>query len=201
MKVNFNRSAFVEALGLITSVVPARTPKPILRCVHIVASEKDVQVGATDLEVGIKYLISEVQVEQAGEAVVQADRLAAIVRESSDEVLTLETDDGNCEITGSDSHFSIYSQEPSQYPAVPNFEGQVDIEIALNDLQTGIEQCLFATAKESSRYAINGVLWEIKGKKLFLVATDGRNKSIYKSNGAHGKTENNSSFKNNVFDR
>ena len=38
----------------------------------------------------------------------------------------------------------------------------------------GIEQCLFATAKESSRYAINGVLWEVKGKKLILVATDGR---------------------------
>jgi DNA polymerase-3 subunit beta len=33
---------------------------------------------------------------------------------------------------------------------------------------------LFATAKESTRYALNGVLWEIKGKKLSLVATDGR---------------------------
>jgi len=35
-------------------------------------------------------------------------------------------------------------------------------------------QCLFATAKESTRYAINGVMWEIKGKKLTFVATDGR---------------------------
>jgi DNA polymerase-3 subunit beta len=41
-------------------------------------------------------------------------------------------------------------------------------------LQSGIEQCLFATAKESSRYAINGVLCEVKGKKMLLVATDGR---------------------------
>lgn len=174
MKINFNRSAFVDALNLITSVVPARTPKPILRCVHIAASEKDIRIGATDLEVGIKYLISEVQVEQEGEAVIPADRLAAIVRESSDDVLMMETNEGNCEIKGSDSHFSIFSQDPSQYPLVPGFEGQVDIEIALDNLQKGIEQCLFATAKESSRYAINGVLWEIKGKKLFFVATDGR---------------------------
>ena len=36
------------------------------------------------------------------------------------------------------------------------------------------QQSLFATAKESTRYAINGVLWEMKGKKLTLVATDGR---------------------------
>jgi DNA polymerase-3 subunit beta len=33
---------------------------------------------------------------------------------------------------------------------------------------------LFATARESTRYAINGVLWEVQGKKLNLVATDGR---------------------------
>ncbi len=174
MKVNFNRTAFVEALGLITTIVPARTPKPILRCVHITSGEQDVSIGATDLEVGIKYLVSEVQVEQDGEVVVQADRLNAIVRESSDEVLTLETTEGACEIKGADSHFSIFGQEPSQYPALPSLEGQVDIELELNNLQAGIEQCLFATAKESSRYAINGVLWEIKGKKLFLVATDGR---------------------------
>jgi len=38
----------------------------------------------------------------------------------------------------------------------------------------GIQQSLFATAKESSRYAINGVLWEVKGKKMMFVATDGR---------------------------
>jgi DNA polymerase-3 subunit beta len=189
MKANFNRLAFVDALNLITSVVPARTPKPILLCVHIIAGEKDVQIGATDLEVGIKYLISEVQVEQAGEAVVPADRLAAIARESSDDVLTMETNEGKCEITGADSHFSIFSQDPSQYPLVPSFEGKIDVEVALDNLQNGIEQCLFATAKESSRYAINGVLWEFKGKKLFLVATDGRRLARSRINLASNPTE------------
>jgi DNA polymerase-3 subunit beta len=174
MKVNFNRAALAEALGLLTSVVPSRTPKPILRCVQIVAEEKDVRICATDLEVGINYIISGVQVEEIGEAVVPADRLAAIVRESVDEVLWLESEEGTCEIKGADSHFKIYGHEPGQYPSVPDFDGAAPIKIALGDLQAGIEQCLFAAAKESSRYAINGVLWEIEGKKLLLVATDGR---------------------------
>jgi len=174
MKANFNRAALAEALGLLTSVVPARTPKPILLCVLVTASQKDVCMGATDLEVGINYTISEVQVEEAGEIAIPADRLAAIVRESNEEVLTLKAVEGACEITGADSHFTIYSQEPSQYPVVPTFEGKPDIELTLGNLQAGVEQSLFATAKESSRYAINGILWEIKGKKLLLVATDGR---------------------------
>ena len=174
MKANFNRSALAEALNLLTSVVPSRTPKPILRCVQITAGEKEVRMCATDLEVGINYLISEVQVDKPGEVIVPADRLAAIVRESVDEVLVLEASEGACKITGADSHFTIYGHEPGQYPIVPGFEGTGDIKISLSNLQAGIEQCLFAAAKESSRYAINGVLWEIKDKKLMLVATDGR---------------------------
>jgi DNA polymerase-3 subunit beta len=174
MKVNFNRAAIADAMGLLTSVVPSRTPKPILRCVKIAAGENEVRMCATDLEVGISYLVGEVQVEQAGEAVVPADRVAAIVRESEDDVLSLEAAEGRCEIRGSDSHFTIYGQEPEQYPLVPSFEGEPGLEVALDKLQEGIDQCLFATAKESTRYAINGVLWELKGKKLSLVATDGR---------------------------
>jgi DNA polymerase-3 subunit beta len=174
MKVNFNRGALGEALGLLTSIVPARTPKPILRCVQITADEKEVRICATDLEIGINYLVSEVQINEAGEIVVPADHLAAIVRESADDILSLEATKGTCEIRGSDSHFTIYGQEPGQYPTVPSFEGNAEMEIALDELQEGIEQCLFATAKESTRYAINGILWEIKGKKLSLIATDGR---------------------------
>ena len=174
MKANFSRGALSEALGLVASVVPSRTPKPILQCVLIRAGDKEVRLLATDLEVGVNYIVSGVQVEEPGEVVVPADRLAAIVRESTDEVLSLKAAEGTCEISGSDSHFTVYGQEPGQYPAVPDFEKGAAMEIALEKLQEGIELCLFATAKESTRYAINGVLWEIKGKKLTLVATDGR---------------------------
>ena len=174
MKVNFNRSALADALALLTSIVPTRTPKPILRCVYICTEQNGLRMCTTDLEVGINYLVGEIQVEEPGEILVQADRLSAIVRESAEEVLTLHATEGTCEISGADSHFTIYGQEPTQYPAVPAFEGKAEVEIAIDNLQKGIDHCLFAAARESSRYAINGVLWEIKGKKLLLVATDGR---------------------------
>lgn len=175
MKVTFNRSALAEALGLVTSVVPSRTPKPVLRCVRVVASGKQVRVCATNLEVGLNYLVSEVEVQREGEIVVEANHFADIVRESFEDVLVLDAKDTTCEIRGADSRFTIYGQDPKQYPNVPSLEaGQADLTISLEQLQSGIEQTLFATAKESSRYAINGVLWEVTGKKMLLVATDGR---------------------------
>jgi DNA polymerase-3 subunit beta len=154
--------------------VPDRTPKPILRCIKIDAAKEGVRIYGTDLEVGVNCLLPAVDVAEAGQAVVPAARLAAIVRESADETLLLQAAEGLCEVKGADSHFSIYGQEPSRYPPEPSFSGAADVEVLLNNLRAGIAQVLYATAKESTRYAINGVLWEIKGKKLTLVATDGR---------------------------
>jgi len=174
MKVQFNREGLNQALTLLTTIVPERTPKPILRCVKIDATKDGVRIYGTDLEVGINYLLPAADVEQPGQTVVPAGRLAAVVRESTDETLLLQAAEGLCEVKGADSHFSIYGQEASQYPPMLAFTGEPDIEVLLDNLRAGISQSLFATAKESTRYAINGVLWEMKGKKLTLVATDGR---------------------------
>ncbi len=174
MKVNFNRTALHEALGLVTSVVPSRTPKPILKSVRITAAEENTRISATDLETGVNCSIKQVEVSQPGETVVPADRFAAIVRESVDDVIKLEASESGCQIKGADSQYMIYTQEPQQYPVVPDFDGKAELDVNLSKLQEGIELCLFSAARESTRYALNGVLWEVKGKKLFLVATDGR---------------------------
>lgn len=174
MKIKFNRLALQEALGLAVSVVPSRTPKPILQCLRITTEDKVVKICATDLEVGITCLVHQVEIEKEGDVVVPADKFASIVRESLDEVIELEAAESTVQITGSDSHFTIYGHEASQYPVVPGFEGDADFEIDLGKLQEGVECTNFAAAKESTRYALNGILWEVEGKKLTLVATDGR---------------------------
>jgi DNA polymerase-3 subunit beta len=174
MKVKFNRAALQEALGLATSVIPSRTPKPILQCLRMTAQKDGVRICATDLEAGIICQVAQAEVVQEGDIVVPADKLSSIVRESVDEVIEIEEAEATVHVKGTDSHFTIYGNEPGQYPVVPEFSGKADIEVALSALQEGIEHSVFAAAKESTRYALNGVLWEVKGKKLTLVATDGR---------------------------
>jgi len=174
MKVQFNRSALQEALGLVTSIIPSRTPKPILQCLHIRAEAGAVHIRSTDLEVGITYKISQAEIQKEGTVVVPADKITSIVRESGDEVIEFEAQDTTVHLRGADSHFTIYGQEASQYPAEPDITGECDLEVSLDRLQEGVEQTVFAAARESTRYALNGVLWEVHGKKLSLIATDGR---------------------------
>jgi len=180
MKVICNRGALLEALMVTANVVQARTPKPVLQCVKLSAADDRLTVAATDLEVAIRYSDNQVQIEQAGETLVPADKLRDIVRESVDDTLSIELTNDTANIKGQDSHFKIYTQKPSDFPPVPDFEGEGDIEIAGGLLKQLVGQTLFAAAKESTRYAFNGVLLTAKGKKINLVSTDGRRLAMAK---------------------
>jgi DNA polymerase-3 subunit beta len=177
MKVITQTSALQDALGLAGSIVATRTPKPVLQCVKLIASKEGgtscLILLATDLEAGFRYQITAVEVEQEGEALVPADRLAGIVRESSEGSLTIETEKEACHVRGAGSKFRILGYDPAEYPAVANFEGEADFEVPAQALSEMIGRTLFAAAKSHSHYAMSGVLWEAKGKKLQLVATDG----------------------------
>jgi DNA polymerase-3 subunit beta len=159
---------------MVGTVAAARTPKPVLQCVKLGTSADGLVLMASDLQVGLRCLVRQVETKAEGEALVAADKLSAIVRESSDDTLSLEMKDANLEVRGGDSRFLIYGRDPKEFPPVSELSGKADLEIKAGVLGAMIERTLYAVARENTRYAINGILWEKKGKKLQLVATDGR---------------------------
>ncbi len=174
MNVNVNRAALFEAVQLASSIVPARTPKPILQCAKLHTSNDKLIVTATDNEITITYSISQLQIVQEGSTVVPADRMTGILRESNDETVSIEVKDAVCEISGTDSHFKVFGQDADDFPVTETADQPASLKIKAQDLKSMISKVTFAAARESSRYAINGVLWECTGKKLRMVATDGR---------------------------
>ncbi len=174
MKVICNRGALLEALTVAGNVVVARTPKPVLQCVKLVAAGDRLTVSATDLEVAIKYTDAQVQVEKEGETLVPADKLRDIVRESTDDTLSFEVVGEQAVIKGADSQFKIYTQRADEFPPIPEQDGPADFTVPGGQLKQLIGQTLFAAAKEGTRYAFNGVLVTVEGSTVKMVSTDGR---------------------------
>jgi DNA polymerase-3 subunit beta len=174
MKLICDRQVLADALAATSIVIASRTPKPILQCVRLTAESDCLTLTAYDQEVGLRYRVTQVEVSKKGETLVPADKLGSIIRESGDETITLESKDDLLHVRGQDSHYQIYGQNVREFPPVPEFEGEPDFRVATGPLQDGIDRTVFASAREHTRYAINGVLWERKGKKLSLIATDGR---------------------------
>ncbi|MCA9292395.1 MAG: DNA polymerase III subunit beta [Phycisphaerales bacterium] len=200
MKVICDRSALLDAVNLVSGVVASRTPRPQLTCIKLSATSKGgsgagtLSLSATDGEVSIRMMTAMVEVQTEGEALVPADRLRAIVSaQDSEPTLTLETEGEITHITGKDAKYHVYGYPPADFPPLPGLPKDATnaFTIGGDTLEQLIARTTFSTARENSRYAINGVLIKRDGKKLEMVATDGRRLALAKANAsgdAAGKT-------------
>lgn len=193
MKVVADRSALLEAVVLVSGVVAARTPRQQLTCVKLTAT-KDAETGVlrltgTDGEISLGISTLRVDVQEPGEVLIPADKLRQIVSaEDHEPTLTLEKADEGLLITGSDAKFKVMGYAPQDFPALPELTSEKrpegfpsGVQLHAGTMSELIARTLFATARENSRYAINGVLLQRQDNRLEMVATDGRRLALARS--------------------
>jgi DNA polymerase-3 subunit beta len=154
--------------------VAARDVKPILSNLKAIAGPKGCTLLATDLELGIRLDVRSVKVDEPGEAILPAARLTAILREATDEELVVEATNDAAVIRGQANEFEMPSENPADFPDVAAFGEDKYFELAAGPLREMIRRTAFAAAKDSTRWAVNGVLWELSDNQARLVATDSR---------------------------
>ncbi len=174
MKLTCEREKFLHAFQTVASVAPTRSPKPILQNVKLEVSEQVATLMGTDLEVGIRMEVSGFTVESPGTVVLPIARFSSILRESSDEKLSLESDGRKTTVRGQRSEFHLPSENPDEFPDVEAFDAQQYHEMPARFFRELIRRTAFATDNESSRYALGGVLLEMTANGITGVATDGR---------------------------
>ena len=176
MKVICEREKLLSAFQMVTPVVPARSPKPILQNIDV--GSDTVTLMGTDLEIGIRAAVSGVEIKQPGLAILPTGKMSAILRECSDEFLTLESDDSGLSVRGDRNHFNLPSQDPHEFPSIADFDAKHYHKLSGRQLREVIRRTVFATDNESSRYALGGVYFELQGGKLTAVGTDGRRMAV-----------------------
>lgn len=174
MKATCERDKLLHAFQMAASVAPARSPKPILQNVKLETTMEGAILMGTDLEVGIRIEVPGFDVESPGSVVLPRDRFGKILSESSDEKLVLESDGRKALVRGQRSEFQLPSENPDEFPSVLAFEEQKYHEMPARFLREVVRRTIYATDNESSRYALGGVLIELKEGGLTAVATDGR---------------------------
>ena len=180
MKVTCSRTELREALRLVGGVTDPRNIKPILKDIRIRTVDDGLELSATDLEVGLKYLVRDVETKETGGLVVPADPLNGIVSELRAERVSLEVVKSKLHITATGSSFNVVGVSEEEFPDIPDFpeEGALEMEGAI--LCEMIGKTSFAVAIEKQRYALNGVLLVTKEKstKVEMAATDGRRLAV-----------------------
>ena len=198
MKLKCGREALNAAFQTAAGVVPQRSTIPALQNVKLTARKSggkgSVEIVGTDLELGIRYTISDeppaassaegdakgarkpipVDVAEEGTLVLSATRVAGLLRESRDEAVSLESDGNLATLKFRDSKYKIVGVDPADFPELPSFGTKGAARIDTADLAAMIRRTLFATSGEITRYALTGVLFDLREHEVRLVASDGK---------------------------
>jgi len=173
MKFSIKKEDIASELQLLQGIVEKRNTMPILANILVNATEKEIEITGTDLEVGLKTHFP-AQIKEAGSITLSGKKIFEVVKSLPEgKVVTFEeTGDLTMQITSGESKFKVLCLPKEDYPQVPEAKFEKKIVFPLDTFQEMIDRVYFAITQEQ-RYYLSGALLIIKDKSMELVSTDG----------------------------
>ncbi len=173
MKIITTRSNLLDGINTVQKAVPSKTTLPILEGILFDAKNGKLKLTATDLELGIET-VSSVDVIEPGRIVLSSKIVGEIVRKLPDADVEIETVENNLVyIKSESSSFKIISLPHDEYPELTSVKKENGITLAQGTFKDMIRQTIFAVSTDEIRPILTGVLFDITGEKMTLVALDG----------------------------
>ena len=174
MKILCDRQQLTEVFGVAAGIAPLKTTKVVAKNALLKAEGERLTVFATDFEMSARVTLDAVKVKEPGLALLPARETYALLRELADPTVTLESEEFRCKLDSGGGSFVLVGEDPAQFPQEVKVERGASVRLPAMRFLEMLRRTSFAAAKEDSRYAINGVLVQVRGGSMRLAATDGR---------------------------
>jgi len=174
MKIKTTKEELQAAIATVGNIVSPKATLPILSNMLLETKDSLLKINTTDLDIGISCELP-VHVYEQGAITIPAKRFSDIVRElPSGEVVIMARKNNQIDIEGLNCRFKLNGLPKEEFPKFPEFKEKDAILIKQADLKEMIKLTSFAVSYEESRYVLNGILLEVAGDVVRMVATDGR---------------------------
>jgi DNA polymerase III subunit beta len=173
MRFNLTREAFLKPLQQVVNVVERRQTLPVLSNLLVQVENGQLSVKGTDLEVELTARTA-VENSQDGEVTIPARKLFDIVRALPDgSKISLSHAGDKVTIQAGKSRYTLATLPAKDFPENDQLAIIERIKVPEAALKELIERTAFAMAQQDVRYYLNGLLFDLKGKTLRCVSTDG----------------------------
>jgi DNA polymerase III subunit beta len=174
MKLTIEKSALLDALQKVQSIVGQRSTLPILSNVLMKAEGDSVSLTTTDMEVCVKTTVS-AEVSEGGGTTLPARRFFSICRELPTGQVEIEVDAKDvATIRSGPSFFKLVGLPEDEFPPLPEFDESAVYSVDQVVFREMLQKVIYAASTDETRYILNGALLSFKDEKLTVVATDGR---------------------------
>ena len=156
------------ALATVGKAINTRAINPLLANVLV-------EIGSMTASDGEMRITTPLDCAGGPAMLIPHDRLMRIVSAvPSDAEVVMTTDGTQCEILCGHGRWLLPTSDPAEYPQHKPEEFKPIAHLPGDQFARLMKSVKGATDKDSSRYALAGVLLEFKGGLLSMVATDGR---------------------------
>ena len=182
MNIKIERDVLLKPLSNVSGIVEKRHALPILSNLLIEGENNSLKFTATDLEVQISLNI-QANISENFSTTVAARKLFDITRALPEQsIITVQIEENKVFVSAAKSKFNLQSLPPKDYPLMKKNEADgSEIKLSQNQLRGLLKQVEFAMAQQDIRYYLNGLLFEVDGKKINIVGTDGHRLSFTSS--------------------
>ncbi|WP_353893296.1 DNA polymerase III subunit beta [Proteinivorax hydrogeniformans] len=173
MEFYCSQEELLAGISITQRGISSKTTIQVLSGIMLKVSNNHLYLKSTDLEITIEYKVP-VKTVTEGEIILPAKILTDIVRKMPKEEIHFSmTEDKNVKIKSSTIEIDLTGESTEEFPKFPQLpEGKI-LGLSELKLKNMLKQTAFAISTEESRPVLTGVLFEIKGSTLNLIATDG----------------------------
>ena len=173
MKVVCEKDKLLKGINSVVKAVASKTTMPILEGILIQTNDKSLKLTTYDLEIGIEY-ITEADVKENGNTVVNAIMFSEIIRTLPDSEISIYTNENNLLVIECEgSLYKLATMNADEFPELPKIDVENSVEIEQNILKNMISKTIFAVSTEENRPIFTGCLFEVNDNKLNVVSVDG----------------------------
>ena len=186
MKFNVNQQDLQQALSYCQGVIEKRSTLPILSNVLLDASNSQLTITATDLDVIFVHQIKNIEVIEDGKTTTTSSIMYDIVRKfSSGKKINISLSDASkLQLESDKSIFNLNCISPSEFPLTDENFNDNEFSINSKNLLKLLNKCKFSISNDETRHYLSGIYFhqtEVEEKNyLTAAATDSHRMSISK---------------------
>lgn len=170
MKFSVEKDVLADAVSWGSRAIPQRPAMPILAGMRLSAADEQLVISAFDYETSMRAQLP-VSVEEPGQALVSGRLLSDIVKSLPHGDVRFSVESGKVRVRCGNANFVLATMSLDDYPELPQFpdvSGQIDGQ-AFAD---AVSQVSFAASRDETLPLLTGVMVEIDGANMTLMATD-----------------------------
>jgi len=177
MKLAIKRKVLLEGLEIAKDSVGKQTALPILKNVKLKAQGEALELFTTNLSIGTMVVLKDLAIGCEGEALCDALKLMAIVKELPENDVRIETEKkGHLMVKCEKAHFKLLTMSPEEFPCLPEVPEKEFFPLGERFFRD-LSKVKYAASKDELRHNLNGVFLGAD-----VVATDGQRMAIMRRN-------------------